>query len=151
MDIETVHAEDPRPRTHWEHFTRDELLGVRGVGRSMEQAFEMAALGLCALVTDPRSVETHEELEVDCHSADHDELLADWLRAVVGAMAGRRLRFNGFVVRLDGLNLFGHGFGERAGQSRHGANVAVTGASLTQVSVRQQPEGVWTAEALVDF
>lgn len=151
MDVETVHAEDRRPRTHWEHFTHDALLGVRGVGRSMEQAFEMAALGLCALVTDPRSVEAHEELEVDCQSADHDQLLADWLRAVVGAMAGRRLRFQCFVVRLDGLNLFGHGFGERAGQARHGTHVAVTGASLTQVSVRQGPEGVWTAEALVDF
>ncbi|RKG65709.1 archease [Corallococcus sp. CA054B] len=151
MDVETVHAEDRRPRTHWEHFTREELLGVRGVGRSMEQAFEMAALGLCALVTDPRSVEAHEELEVACQSADHEQLLADWLRAVVGAMAGRHLRFQCFVVRLDGLNLFGHGFGERAGQARHGTHVAVTGASFTDVSVRQGTEGVWTAEALVDF
>ncbi|NBD10205.1 MULTISPECIES: archease [Corallococcus] len=151
MDVESVHAEDRRPRAHWEHFTREELLGVRGVGRSMEQAFEMAALALSALVTDPASVEIHEELEVSCQSVDHDTLLADWLRAVVGAMAGRRLRFQSFGVRLDGLNLFGHGFGERAGAARHGANVAVTGAALTQVSVRQGPDGVWTAEALVDF
>jgi SHS2 domain-containing protein len=151
MDVEAVQAADPRPRTHWEHFTRDELLGVRGVGRSMEQAFEMAALGLSALVTDPRRVDAHEELEVAVQSADHDELLAEWLRAVVGAMAGRRLRFQCFVVRLDGLNLFGHGFGEREGQERHGKAVSVTGATFTQVSVRQGPGGVWTAEALVDF
>ncbi|RKH38306.1 archease [Corallococcus llansteffanensis] len=150
MNTEVVHAEG-KPRTHWEHFTRDEQLGVRGVGRSMEQAFEMAALGLSALVTDPRSVEAHEELEVSCQSVDHDELLAEWLREVVGAMAGRRLRFQCFAVRLDGLNLFGHGFGERAGAERHGLDVAVTGASLTSVSVRQGPGGVWTAEALVDF
>ncbi|RKG82901.1 archease [Corallococcus terminator] len=151
MDVEAVHSEEGRPRAHWEHFTREEQLGVRGVGRSMEQAFELAAQALCALVTDPKRVEVHEELEVTCQSVDHDELLADWLRAVVGAMAGRRLRFQCFAVRLDGLNLFGRGFGERAGSERHGASVAVTGASLTQVSVRQGPGGVWTAEALVDF
>ncbi|CAM3996760.1 archease [Corallococcus sp. ZKHCc1 1396] len=151
MDVEAVQSQQGRPHSHWEHFTRDEQLGVRGVGRSMEQAFEMAALALAALVTEPQRVEAHEELEVSCHSADHDELLAEWLREVVGAMAGRRLRFQCFAVRLDGLNLFGHGFGERAGAERHGANVAVTGASLTQVSVRQGPHGVWTAEALVDF
>ncbi|RKH11069.1 archease [Corallococcus praedator] len=151
MDVEAVHSEEGRPHAHWEHFTRDEQLGVRGVGHSMEQAFELTAQALCALVTDPKRVEAHEELEVSCHSADHDQLLADWLSAVVGAMAARRLRFQCFAVRLDGLNLFGHGFGERAGVERHGANVAVTGATFTGVSVRQGPGGVWTAEALVDF
>ena len=39
---------------HWEHFPHEADIGVRGVGNTRERAFEQAALGLTAVVVDPR-------------------------------------------------------------------------------------------------
>jgi len=40
----------------WEHFPHDADVGVRGYGTTKAEAFEQAALALCAVVTDPASV-----------------------------------------------------------------------------------------------
>jgi SHS2 domain-containing protein len=156
MDAGWVQAEGGRqvqqgpPRARWERFTRGSDVGIRGIGRSCEQAFEMAAVALGALVTDPRQVEAREEVELACEARATEQLLADWLRAVVHAMALRRMRFHCFAVRLDGPRLFGHGFGEHADPARHPPGMEVTGATLTEVSVRRGQDGMWTAECLIE-
>ncbi|MBJ6765022.1 archease [Myxococcaceae bacterium JPH2] len=135
----------------WERFTRGSDVGIRGIGRSVEQAFEMAALALSSLVEDPRRVQAQEEIEMECEARATDRLLADWLRHVVGAMASGHVRFHCFVVRIDGPRLFGHGYGERVKPTREPRAPPVTGATLAEVSVRQGADGLWTAECLVEL
>lgn len=149
MEAGLVQAEGVA-RARWERFTRGSEVGVRGTGRSVEQAFEMVAVALGSLVADPDRVEVREEIEFDCEARTTDRLLADWLRAVVRAMASRSLRFRCFAVRMDGPRLFGHAFGEHMDPARHPPGLPITGATLTDVSVRQGPDGLWTAECLVD-
>ena len=40
----------------WSHFHHEADIGVRGIGRTPEEAFEEAALVLTAVITDPGNV-----------------------------------------------------------------------------------------------
>ncbi len=44
------------PTPGWEHFSHEADLGVRGYGKTLEQAFEQAATALTAAITDPEAV-----------------------------------------------------------------------------------------------
>ncbi|MCP3143914.1 archease [Pyxidicoccus xibeiensis] len=134
----------------WEHLTRGTERVVRGNGRSPEEAFEQAAVALCALVADPAAVEVREEIPVECDAPDRERLLADWLRAVIQLMAARDLRFRCFAVRLDGRHLFGLAFGEHVDRARHPDAVDVRGVTLVGPSVRRTADGRWTAECEVE-
>jgi tRNA-splicing ligase RtcB len=58
-------------------------MGVRGFGRTCEEAFEQAALALTAVVVPPELIEARENVLVTCAAGDIELLLLDWLSAVV--------------------------------------------------------------------
>ncbi|ATB51193.1 archease [Corallococcus macrosporus] len=150
--METGQASAPREARPWgEHLARGPEHRVRGRGRSLEEAFEQAAVALCALVVDRDAVEVREEAELVCEATELDRLLADWLRAVVHKMASRHLLFRCFAVRMDGTRLFGHAFGEPWDRERHPSARDVRGVSLVGTRVCQGADGLWTAECEVEL
>lgn len=135
---------------HWETFPHGSDIGVRGVGRTREEAFEQAAVALCGVVTEPGRVAPRAEVEVACEAPDEEVLLTDWLNALVFEMATRRMLFSRFEVRFEDGRLRGRAWGEPVDVARHRPAVEVKGATLTGLAVRRAPEGEWTAQCVVD-
>jgi SHS2 domain-containing protein len=135
---------------HWETFSHGSDIGVRGVGRTREEAFEQAGVALCGVVTDPARVAPRVEVDVACEAPDEEVLLADWLNALVYEMATRRMLFSRFEVRLEDGGLRGRAFGEPVDVPRHQPAVEVKGATLTGLEVRRGGDGRWTAQCVVD-
>ncbi|MFC5500306.1 archease [Caenimonas terrae] len=140
----------PAAAPRWEHFDHGADIGVRGIGPTPAAAFEQAALALTAVVTDPQRVAPLAPVSIACQAADLDLLLADWLNALVGAMAVRRMLFGRFEVRLDGARLQATAWGEPTSVQRHQPAVEVKGATYTQLRVARTPEGEWMAQTVVD-
>ena len=88
-------------RFMWEHFEHGADIGVRGYGDTMPAAFEQAALAMTAVVSDPASIEPHDEVEIECDAPDQELLLVDWLNAIIYEMATRRMLFSRFDVRVE--------------------------------------------------
>jgi protein archease len=136
---------------HWEHFAHDADMGVRGVGASKEEAFEQAALGLSAVVTDLQTVLPTTPIEIECTAPDDELLLVEWLNAITYEMATRRMLFGKFAVRIhDGNQLVGQAWGEAIDPSRHDLAVEVKGATCTDLRVRKDGAGIWHAQCVVD-
>jgi tRNA nucleotidyltransferase (CCA-adding enzyme) len=135
---------------HWEHFAHGADVGIRGMGGSKETAFEQAAVALTAVITDPQAVESGEKIETVCEAPDDELLLVDWLNALVYEMATRELLFGRFEVHLDGHRLHGIAWGEPIDVKKHEPAVEVKGATLTCVRVRQEADGSWIAQCVVD-
>lgn len=135
---------------HWEHFDHGADIGVRGFGASKPQAFEQAALALTGVVTDPRSVEPRQTVEIRCEAADDELLLAAWLNAIVTEMALRGMLFARFHVELDGTRLRGTAAGEPTSRARHAPAVEVKGATYTALRVAPTAGGGWVAQTVVD-
>lgn len=134
----------------WEHFPHQADIGVRGIGSTKEAAFEAAALALTAVVTDPKSVAPTQEVSIVAEAPDDELLLVDWLNALVYEMATRKMLFSRFAVRFNNHSLQATAWGEPIEVVRHQPAVEVKGATYTEVSVKQDEQGRWMAQCVVD-
>jgi len=136
--------------THWEHFSHQADIGVRGIGASKEEAFEQAAVALTAVITDPQTVKPTEATDITCEAPDDELLLADWLNALIYEMGTRKMLWGRFEVHIDGHRLRATAWGEHAEVARHQPAVEVKGATYTGLQVRQDQSGAWIAQCVVD-
>ena len=134
----------------WEHFPHGSDIGVRGFGRSVEEAFEQAAIALTSVVADIAMINGKESVEVRCDAPDIELLLVSWLNAVIYEMAVRRMLFNNFSVVISGRSLTGTLIGEKADPERHQVAVEAKGATLTALKVERDQGGEWLAQCVID-
>jgi tRNA nucleotidyltransferase (CCA-adding enzyme) len=133
----------------WEHFAHPADMGVRGRGPTLAAAFEEVALAVTAVVTDPGKVEPRTAVNVECRGSSPEELLVEWLDAVVYEMATRRMLFGRFEVSIDGERLRARLWGEPVDRERHEPAVEVKGPTYTELRVAAEPGG-WMAQCVVD-
>lgn len=134
----------------WEHFEHGADIGVRGFGRSREEAFANAALALTAVIADLDNVVPREHVRVECEAPDDELLFVDWLNAVIFEMATRNMLFSRYQVTLASGTLAGELWGEPVDRERHAPAVEVKGATYTDLAVRQGKDRRWVAQCIVD-
>lgn len=134
----------------WEHFSHGSDIGVRGFGRSPEEAFEQAALALSGVIADPSTILPIESIELSCEAPDLELLLMSWLNANIYEMAVRKMLFSTFQVRISGNCLVGVLAGERVDPERHRLAVEAKGATVTALQVSKLKDGQWLAQCVVD-
>lgn len=134
----------------WEHFAHGADIGVRGRAATAAQAFEQAALALTAVVTPPALVNHRTTVSITCRAPDLDLLLYEWLNSLVFHMATQHLLFSGFAVHIADGVLEAEARGEPVDVQRHAPVVEVKGATLTELAVRQDGDGRWRAQCVLD-
>lgn len=135
---------------HWEHFSHQADIGVRGIGESISSAFEQAALALSAVITDLALVVPAQTVTVECENPDQELLLVDWLNSIVYEMATRSMLFCRYDINLEGTHLTATLHGEPVDVQRHQPAVEVKGATYTELKVAQRSDGSWLAQCVVD-
>jgi SHS2 domain-containing protein len=149
--VETGVKKRPRSSSvRWEHFAHGSDIGVRGFGRSVEEAFEQAGVALTAVVADIAMINSKESIEVCCDAPDLELLLVSWLNAVIYEMAVRRMLFNEFRVVVSGCSLTGTLLGEKVDPERHRVAVEPKGATVTALKVERDQNGKWLAQCVID-
>jgi len=141
-------AADPTPG--WSHFHHQADIGVRGIGRTLAEAFTQAAVALTAVVTDPDGIDPRHCIPITCEGSERDFLLLDWLNELVFQMATRHMLFGKFNVTIEDGRLNAEACGEPIDIARHHPVVEVKGATLTELKVAQLPDGRWLAQCVVD-
>ena len=134
----------------WEHFPHGADIGVRGIAPTLEGAFEQAALALTAVVIEPGSLDPLDVVEISCEAPDQELLLVDWLNALIYEMATRRMLFGRFEIHIEGLCLRADAWGRPIDLDSQELTVEPKGATYTALSVRQEADGTWVAECVVD-
>jgi len=134
----------------WEHFPHDADIGVRGIGKTLAQAYEQAALAMTAVITDVAAVQPNTVIQLSCTAPDVELLLVDWLNALVYEMATRKMLFSRFEVQLQDYYLTAQVWGEMIEVARHHPATEVKGATYTALKVAQQADGSWLAQCVVD-
>lgn len=135
---------------HWEHFSHQADIGIRGVGASKEEAFEQAGLALTAVITDVNSLEPNNLVQVVCEVPNDELLFVDWLNAIVYEMATRRILFGRFQVQINDGRLQGSLWGQDIDVVKHQPAVEVKGATYTELEVKRREDGDWVAQCVVD-
>ena len=135
---------------HWEHFPHIADVGIRGYGKTLEQAFEQTAIAMTAVVCDPITLMPGLSVAIQCNAPDHELLLTEWLNALIYKMATRKLLFGRFQVRIEGTRLRATAWGENLDRARHRPVVEVKGATYTELRVTRQDNGIWLAQCIID-
>jgi SHS2 domain-containing protein len=134
----------------WEHFTHEADIGVRGIGHTLAEAFEQAALAMTAVVTDLDLVKPEQSYHLSCKADDPEFLLVNWLNTLVYEMAVEHLLFSRFEVDINELQLSATAWGEPVDIERQQPAVEIKGATLTELAVYQDDQQHWIAQCVVD-
>lgn len=134
----------------FEEFEHQADIGIRGHGRTIEEAFEQAALALASAVVPPAAVKISEHVHVVCSASDRELLFLDWLNAIIYQMAASTMVFAQFTVRLRDGSLHGDLAGERLDLARHEPGVEVKAATPACLQVREVGPEHWVAQCVVD-
>jgi tRNA nucleotidyltransferase (CCA-adding enzyme) len=134
----------------WEHFAHPSDVGLRGAGWTVAEAFAQVAVALTAVITDPRRVRAAEPVPVACAAADPEQLLNDWLSALLAEMSARRMLFGRYDVRIDGARLDATAWGEPVDPARHEPAAEVKAATYALLRVSRTDDGLWVAQCVVD-
>lgn len=134
----------------YEYFEHQADIGIRGMGQSLEEAFEQAALAMFDIMVETQDIRPQEVLEVDLHSNDPDELLIDWLSELLYLKDVEHKMFSKFEVKiLDEKRIKAKIYGESINPSRHKLKLEVKAATFTQLAVIKKGKK-WIAQCLVD-
>jgi len=136
--------------TGWEHYSHPADIGIRGFGPSKEEAFAQAALALTAIITEVKTVEPKVEVKISCQDQDDEFLFVDWLNAVIYEMATQQMLFSRFEVSVENERLSASAFGEKIDVKKHSPAVEVKAATYTDLKVRQNKNGNWVVQCVVD-
>jgi SHS2 domain-containing protein len=136
-------------KLQFETFEHQADIGIRGFGATLEEAFANAAVALYSVMVDISRVEQKEFRGVNVSADDQEQLLVEWLNALLAVSDIERMVFSRFEVRIEGERLAGTAWGEHLERDRHQAHVEVKGATYHQLSVRRE-QGRFVAQCVVD-
>lgn len=135
---------------YWEHFDHEADMGIRGIGITLDQAFEQAALALTALLTDPRHITPAMPVHITCRAPTREQLLVDWLNSLIYEMATRHMLFSHFRVTIRDQELTAVTRGDRLARVSDAPALEVKAATYAELKVFQENGRRWIAQCVVD-
>lgn len=134
---------------HFENFSHEADIGVRGIGKTVEEAFEMAALALTSVVTNVEKISPQKTLHIHCEDSDIELLFYDWMNSLIYEMDIKKMVFGKVEVHLINHSLEADITGESVDLKKHDPAVDVKGATMTELKV-EKINGEWVAQCVVD-
>jgi SHS2 domain-containing protein len=135
---------------YWEHFEHEADIGIRGIGSTLEQAFEQAAVAMTGVVTHLDLVSASTVVCIHCEAPDHELLFVSWINELIYEMSAHSLLFSRYEVVIENGELSGTAFGEVVDREKHQPAVEIKGATFTELRVFQQADESWVAQCIVD-
>ena len=105
---------------------------------------------MTAIITAPENVEPKEKVKIECEEADEEMLFVAWLNALLFEMATRNMLFCRFEVTIADNKLQAEAWGEDINRNKHNPVVEVKAATYADLKVRQNKDGLWIAQCIVD-
>ncbi|MFH1752324.1 MAG: archease [archaeon] len=137
----------------FELFEHKADVGIKGTGKTLEEAFQEAGKALFSIMTDIKKVGKKKSFEFEVNADNMSELFIEFLNELLSLKDLKESFFSDFKVKLmvtgRGYNLEGKAFGEKINLKKHSVKTEVKGATYSQLKVEKEKE-FFTAECIVD-
>lgn len=142
---------DPKKYEYLDHTADAKFLAY---GKTLEEAFENAALAMFNVMIDTNTISHSQSREIELTAEDVDGLLFDWLSEFLFLMDAEYLVFGDFRVHSieqkgTHLHLIATVYGETIDLSRHVFDTEVKAATYNDMQVQRSADG-WILRATVD-
>jgi SHS2 domain-containing protein len=109
-------------------------------GRSLEELFENAALGMFSFLTDPATVEEREEERIQAAGSDDEECLVTWLQELLYRYEVRHRLYRWFRVLRAGVpEVRALAWGEEVDPRRHPVFRDIKAATYHDLRITRSP------------
>ena len=132
----------------YEFFEHEADVGIRGIGSSMEQAFESAAEALFEVMADVKKIVPLKTVELECEASNLEELFVEWLNRLLSEATINDMLFSRFMVKIEGNKLIGNAKGEPIAE-KHALKTEVKAATYSQLKVLKKGDR-FIAQCVVD-
>ncbi|QER42353.1 archease [Thermodesulfobacterium sp. TA1] len=140
----------------YETFEHGADIGIRGYGKTLEEAFSNLLKALFSLIgeeVDFERVKAQQKIEIKLASDFLDELVVIFINKVLSLFALENIFFKEFKGKIEeteqGVRLDGVLLGEDYSPDRFGCGVEVKGATFTLAKVEKKDD-LWIAQCVVD-
>jgi SHS2 domain-containing protein len=133
----------------YETFEHEADIGIRGFGKTMEEAFGNAAAAMYSVMVKIEAVKPAQEKTVLADAPDGELLLVEWLNALLSLSDIEHIVFSKFDVKIDGTTLKGTAWGETLDRVRHEPKVEIKGATYHLLRVKKEKDN-FIAQCVVD-
>lgn len=132
--------------------------GIQASGRSLEDLFANAAIGMYSLITDPAGIEVKRAIDVAVNSDSLEGMLVAWLNELIFqfdtyGFLGKEISIKELVSATSAdrsWTLRALVSGEDFDEARHERRLLIKAATYHQLSIRQK-EGIWEAKVILDI
>lgn len=137
----------------FETFEHKADIGIRGKGKSLEEAFCECAKALFSVIVDLDSVNEESVNEFELEAENREELLVGFLSELLYLHDAEEMIYNRFDLYIikegEKLVLKGKAFGEKIDLKKHGIKREVKAATYHQLKVEESSWN-WIAQCVVD-
>ena len=127
-------------------------IGIRASGGTLEELFCRMAEGMFSLIAPPEQVRPTRSIPIRAEAADRERLLVAWLRELLYRFDTEHFLGRQFQIqRLEPTRLEATAAGETLDPARHAQDKEVKAVTYCDLSVRQMPDGAWTAQVIFDI
>ena len=138
--------------SHLEH-TADVL--IEAIGRTLEEAFEQAGIGVYEVITDTSKVALKRRVDLNVEGVDLENLLYRWIEEALLYTDSEGLVFGKFSVckiekEGDTYRIIASAWGEPFDPEKHEHRTIVKAMTYAQMSIKEE-NGCWKLTFVVDI
>jgi SHS2 domain-containing protein len=120
---------------------------VAAYGRSLEEAFQNAALATFETMTDTSKITPQLEESVEVEGFDEKALLYNWLETLLVRFETTEILYSKFKIVVlqktnKGLKLKANVYGEKFNPEKHPSKVGVKAVTYHRMEIVKEPNGV---------
>lgn len=133
----------------WQHFSHQSDIGIMARAEVLSRAFEDAAVGLTAIVTDPANVADKEPVNIECSGENEELLFLNFMSKIIFEMDVLKMLFGRYEVKIEHLHCTAIAWGEKVNFEKHSPAVEPKAVTLNQLSVKRE-NNHWIVQCVVD-
>ncbi|MCH7761697.1 archease [candidate division TA06 bacterium] len=133
----------------YETFEHDADIGIRGFGKTLEEAFENGARAMSSIMVDLETVDPKVTKEIECEADDQEALFVTWLNQIRALLDIDGMVFSKFEVEIVGNRLKGWAKGEVLDYQKHGLGEDVKAATYHLLKVEKND--VYMVQCIIDL
>lgn len=137
----------------FEVFPHKADIGIKGIGKTIEEAFCEAAKAMFSVMVELQDVRAVGEVKLKMKAESLEELFVSWLNELLSAAALEKSLFADFsakIKEIDGRFLLeGSAFGEAIDGKRHRLKTEVKGATYSGLKITEK-KGNCTVQCVLD-
>lgn len=128
-------------------------VGIRGIGKTKEEAFAECAKAMFSVMVDLEKLDLEEKFDIEIETNDLESLLVDFLNHLLYLRDVNEIMFSRFDLYIindgDEWKLNGKIFGKKINKIKHDIKSDVKAASYHQLKIMEK-DGKWLAQCVVD-